>query len=201
MKYVTLLVLLFLLAEQVSATQITYTDVFGECPVNASTFECMIRFFIPSLHLHSLNVFVWSSIWNIAPFTSEPASKFYDEGMNLLFNISSIFSGGALEFALGVYSLIVTFFTDILLGIVDYILGVISGIIVYLIVLGFEFVKNYLFLSVVWLAWTTVFEQVFGIKSGYPVIGLMTVTVFLMLVGSIYILTLDWGNTITAVIG
>ena len=79
----------------------------------------------------------------------------------------------------------------------DYGIGIVSAVFVFMVILALEFIKIYLLISTAWLCLTRAVgadANVFSLNRAFLVGGMMVV-------GSIVLLTLDWGSAISGVIG
>ena len=183
-RFLILMVLLGVVGE-VSATELQFTDIFSECTPEMGYMECSSRFFVPNLHLNAAKVLLWDSVTSI--FTG--IVEWFDGVVDVLFNPEFSFS-----WLLSLLGAVVIGFLSFVL---NYVIGVISGVLVFIVILAFEFIKNYLLISTAWLCLTRVLSvdaKVFSLDRALVVGGLMVV-------GSVYLLTLDWGTAISGVIG
>ena len=183
-KWLACLILLGL-AGNANATKLTYTDIFSECTEDMSYLECYSRFFVPNLHLTAAKVLLWDSITSI-----------FDVGFEWLNNVGSFITNPEVSFD-WLFGLLTTLFLGWIVAVFNYLIGVISGIFVFIIILGLEFVKNYLLLSTMWICTT----RALGNDAEFFSLNRAVFIGALMIVGSIWLLLADWGNVITEVIG
>lgn len=184
MKRLLILMVLFGVVGEVSATELKFTDIFSECTPDMGYVECSSRFFVPNLHLNAAKILLWDSITSI--FTG--IITWFDGVVDVLLNPQFSFSW--------LLALVEAAVVGFLLFVLDYVVGVISGVLVFIIILAFEFIKNYLVISTAWLCLTralNVDSHLFSLDRAFVVGGLMVV-------GSIILLTLDWGTAISGVI-
>ena len=183
-RFIILMVLLGMVGG-VSATELRFTDIFSECTPEMGYVECSSRFFVPNLHLNAAKVLLWDSVTRV--FTG--VIDWFDGVVAVLFEPEFSFS-----WLLALLGAVVIGFLSFVL---DYIVGVISGVLVFIVILAFEFIKNYLLISTAWLCLSralSVDAELFSLDRAFLVGALMVV-------GSIFLLTLDWGNAVSGVIG
>ena len=191
-KWLACLILLGL-AGNANATKLTYTDIFSECTEDMGYLECYSRFFVPNLHLTAAKVLVWDNALSIFNVASEWFTLRYwgDIARDVIWEIVTI------ELSLGWFFGLAGIILRPLWDLLNYLIGVISGIFIFILILAFEFVKDYLLLSTMWVCTT----RALGSDSEFFSLNRAILIGALMVVGSIWLLLADWGNVITDVIG
>lgn len=184
MKIGLILLTVCLLASMASATTLSWGDVFLECKSDASYPECAAYFFLPSIPLKALRVLVWDSITNIKVIFEDWFTQAGEYLSDPEFSFTWFF-GVVLTLALGWVS-----------GLLSYVVGVGSGVLVFLIILGIRFSLFYLTLSSIYLLWL----EVFHVKSDTLPFNRALVVGFVMVACSIYILVIDWGSALQSVV-
>lgn len=185
------LILLLLLSNLASATDLTYDTMFPNCREDATQdFEgwmrCGATFILPNLHLDTLyslvlNAFV-TSIQDIGSST-----------IDLLFQKVGEFASGAvnLDFATtttAFWSFSVIFVTTPL----AWFWGVLSSVLVYILLMMFEFVKTYLLIAVSWMLWSTViFREIKYLEKLTDLYFMIGIVAIALIGGSMLLLAYD----------
>jgi len=191
MKKILLILVFVGMAQTASATQLRWDDVYANCDDDMAVAECLSLFLLPSLPLNSFGVLVWEPIFSIDDRLKNHISQIeWDATLDIPEN-TSIDDASALTSQFlreGEVS-----FTDVLLG---WLVGVISGIAVFLLIIATRFIQFYIMISVGWYGWSRVFMHN---DSELP-IPKSVATILIMFAGSVYLLAKDWGGVFSGVI-
>jgi len=203
MKIIILFMIVLMLTESVSATSISWSNIFLECGEGATFWECASLFFVPNLHVRAGKTLIWDSIWSIDEiYVGEitKAGNDFSESFLGIEDINDIFTFDFLGAIKNLINVLLVVFG--LKPLAIWLYGIISGIIVYLLIISIEFVKNYLLISTMWLCWTIAIREITNWEFGG--IGIQNTAIIcgiIMIVGTIFILSFKWGDMILNVIG
>jgi len=195
--------LVLMLTQNVSATQVSWSNIFIECDNDATFWECASLFFVPNLHVGAGKALIWDSLFSIDDIYFSEFKKAGDAlfiSFLELTEIEDIFSFDFLGAIKDLINFALTAFA--LKPLIIWLFGIISGIVVYLLIIAIEFVKNYLLISTIWLCWNVAIREItnwefggIGIKNTAIICGVV------MIVGTLFLLSFKWGNMITNVMG
>ena len=194
MKRLLILMVLVGMAGGVSATELRFTDIFSECTPEMGYMECSSRFFVPNIHLTAGKILIGDAILGILELTRIWFTDMWDLFWSMRPFSPSWWLNESIPTFKGMLELIFLGFPIMLR---DYGIGIVSAVFVFIIILALEFIKDYLIVSIAWLCLTRALDidsKLFSLDRAFIVGGLMVV-------GSVVLLTLDWGNAIMEVIG
>lgn len=187
-------------AESPEGFHLVWTDFFPSCVSDEgyNPVRCACDFFVPNFHIEMLGtmfselVMSFIMVDEILEFWSDPVGSAKEMGGNLLEGIRKVISPDPMVEDEGVTPVIADFFG----GILSWIFGVITPFVAIILILAFEFIKDYLILSIPLLLWIHVLKELSLIEespSGIWAIYLALFVIILMFLGSIWLLGSDLG--------
>lgn len=191
-------------AESSEQFHLTWTDFFPSCAYSEEDYNpvrCACNFIVPNFHAEMIfNMFFqmlksFFMLNEIIDFFDDPVGSTLEMGSNILDGVRKVLFpdysklGGEEEGTINVLS-------SLMEGIFNWIFGVITPFLAIILILAFEFIKDYLILSIPFLLWIHVLKELSLIDespSGVWAFYLALFVIILMFLGSIWLLGSDLG--------
>lgn len=182
---------------------LVWTDFFPSCAYSEGDYNparCACEFIVPNLHIEMMGsmfsnlVMSFIMLDEIIDFWNDPIGSTLEIGANLLEGLRKSFfpdpRGGAE--GEGVQYVI----ADFVGGIINWMFGVMTPFIAIILLMAFEFIKDYLLLAIPALLWIHVLKELSIIEKnpdGIWAFYLALFVIILMLLGSLWLLGSDLG--------